>query len=50
MQICDGAKTKNDLLTEATDQYKEMYMRARQEFGRVMAVGDEQYLVVRNVS
>lgn len=38
VQICDGAKTKNELLTEATDQYKEMFMLARGEFGRVMAV------------
>ncbi|KAI0339862.1 prokaryotic type I DNA topoisomerase [Trametopsis cervina] len=36
VQICEGERTKNDMLVENVEKYKEMYMRTRQEMNRIM--------------
>ncbi len=38
VQICEGHKTKGDMLIENIERYKEMYMRTKQDFGRIAAV------------
>ncbi|THG98415.1 hypothetical protein EW026_g3758, partial [Hermanssonia centrifuga] len=37
VQICEGHKTKGDMLIENIERYKEMYMRTKQDFGRIAA-------------
>ena len=39
VQVCDGQKTKNDMLVESIDQYKEVYILAKRDFQKVMQVG-----------
>jgi DNA topoisomerase-3 len=39
VQVCEGQKTKNDMLVESIDQYKEVYILAKREFQKVMQVG-----------
>ena len=41
VQICEGTKTKNDMLTEGIEQYKDMFIRARGEFNKVVTVSLE---------
>lgn len=38
VQVCDGAKTKNDMMEQSIHQYKEMYVRAKREFNKVISV------------
>jgi DNA topoisomerase III len=38
VQICEGTKTKHDMLAEGIEQYKDMFIRARGEFNKVVAV------------
>ena len=38
VQICEGQKTKNDMLTENIELYKEMYMRIKREMNLVVRV------------
>jgi len=38
VQVCEGQKTKNDMLVESIDQYKEVYILARRDFQKVMQV------------
>ncbi|TFY54110.1 hypothetical protein EVJ58_g9055 [Rhodofomes roseus] len=38
LNICEGTMTKNDMLVQSIEQYKEMYMRARAEFERLATV------------
>jgi hypothetical protein len=38
VQVCERAKTKADMLAESIGQYKEMYLRARGEFEKVLSV------------
>lgn len=40
VQVCERTKTKNDMLTESIEQYKDMFMRARGEFNRVILVSN----------
>ena len=39
-QVCERVKTKNDMLVESIDQYKEMFMIAKREFAKVVAVSE----------
>ncbi|KAF9809736.1 hypothetical protein IEO21_07278 [Rhodonia placenta] len=36
VEICEGTRTKADMLTESVEQYKEIYMRTKQEFERLV--------------
>lgn len=38
VEICEGTRTKADMLTESVEQYKEIYMRTKQEFERLVNV------------
>lgn len=38
VQVCEGTKTKNDMLAQSIDQYKEMFIIARREFEKVITV------------
>jgi DNA topoisomerase-3 len=38
VQVCDGTKTKNDMLGQSIDQYKEMFITSRREFNKVISV------------
>jgi len=39
VQVCEGQMTKNDMLVESIDQYKEVYILAKRDFQKVMQVG-----------
>ncbi|KZS99267.1 prokaryotic type I DNA topoisomerase [Sistotremastrum niveocremeum HHB9708] len=36
VQVCQGIKSKHDMLNESIEQYKEVYVRARQQFDKVV--------------
>ncbi|TFK53736.1 prokaryotic type I DNA topoisomerase [Heliocybe sulcata] len=36
VQVCEGTKTKNDMLVESIDQYKDMFIKAKREFDKVV--------------
>ena len=38
VQVCEGVKTKNDMLMESIGQYKEVFIRAKREFDKVVTV------------
>ncbi|KIM83269.1 hypothetical protein PILCRDRAFT_783465 [Piloderma croceum F 1598] len=38
VQVCEGTKTKQDMLAQSIEQYKDMYIRARGEFNKVITV------------
>ena len=38
VEVCQGTKTKNDMLAEALEQYQDMYVRARANFAQVVDV------------
>lgn len=38
VQVCEGQKTRNDMLVESIDQYKEVYILAKRDFQKVMQV------------
>lgn len=40
VQICDGEKTKEDMLEDSISQYKEVFILARRDFDRVIQVSD----------
>ncbi|KII92565.1 hypothetical protein PLICRDRAFT_89135 [Plicaturopsis crispa FD-325 SS-3] len=35
VQVCEGTKTKNDMLQETIDQYKDIFIRAKAEFNKI---------------
>ncbi|KAH9985783.1 DNA topoisomerase [Russula compacta] len=35
--VCQGTKSKNDMIVEAVDQYKDMYVRAKASFAKVIS-------------
>ncbi|KAI0697280.1 DNA topoisomerase [Cytidiella melzeri] len=37
VQVCEGHKTKNDMLVENVELYKEMYMKTKQDINRIAA-------------
>jgi DNA topoisomerase III len=39
-EVCQGTKTKHEMLEEAIEQYQEMYVLARGNFAKVIAVSD----------
>jgi DNA topoisomerase-3 len=39
VKVCDGMKTQNDMLVEAIDQYREIFLKARRDFNKVISVG-----------
>jgi hypothetical protein len=38
VQVCEGSKTKNDMLEEAIEQYKEIFIKAKRDFNKVVSV------------
>ena len=38
VQICDGLKTKGEIMAENVDRYKDMFMRTKHDFQRIVAV------------
>lgn len=36
--VCQGTKSKNDMIIEAVEQYKDMFVRARANFTKVISV------------
>lgn len=36
--VCQGTKSKNDMIVEAVEQYKDMFVRARANFDKVTSV------------
>lgn len=38
VQVCEGVKTKQIMLEESLEQYKDMYIRARSDFAKVVSV------------
>lgn len=38
VNICEGTMTKNDMLIQSIELYKEMYIRTRAEFERLVTV------------
>jgi DNA topoisomerase-3 len=43
VQVCEGGKTKKDMLDQSIEQYKEMFMKARGEFAKVMTVSGHRF-------
>ena len=43
VQVCQGTKTKNDMVVEAVEQYKEMFVKAKRDFEKVVAVRSVQF-------
>lgn len=39
VQVCDGSKTKAEMLEETIDQYKAIFQQAKGEFNKVVSVG-----------
>ncbi|KAI0755898.1 prokaryotic type I DNA topoisomerase [Irpex lacteus] len=38
VQVCEGQKTKNDMLVENIEMYKEMYIKTKRDMNRIVAV------------
>lgn len=38
VQVCEGAKSKNEMLMQSIEQYKDMYVMAKREFDKVIEV------------
>ena len=38
VEICQGAKSKNDVLAESIERYKEMFMKTKIEFQKLLQV------------
>ncbi|EPQ56903.1 prokaryotic type I DNA topoisomerase [Gloeophyllum trabeum ATCC 11539] len=38
VQVCERTKTKNDMLVESIEQYKDMFIKAKREFDKVIEV------------
>ena len=38
--ICDGERTKNDVIQETVEEYKEVFMRTKQNFNVLINVSD----------
>ncbi len=39
VQVCEGTVTKNDMIMQGLEQYKEMFTIVRRDFQRVTSVG-----------
>jgi DNA topoisomerase-3 len=38
VEVCERTKTKNDMLIQAIEQYKEVFLKARRDFEKVITV------------
>ena len=38
VRVCEGTTTKHEMLAESIEQYKEVFVRARNQFETVVAV------------
>ncbi|TFY69145.1 hypothetical protein EVG20_g3279 [Dentipellis fragilis] len=38
VQVCQGAKTKHEMIAEGIEQYKEMFIKAKRDFNKVVSV------------
>ena len=38
VQVCEGSKTKDEMLVQSIEQYKDMYVMAKREFAKVIEV------------
>jgi hypothetical protein len=47
--VCQGTKSKNDMIVEAVDQYKDMFVRARANFDKVITVMINEMLIAWSV-
>lgn len=45
LQVCEGTKTKAEMLEETIDQYKAIFQQAKAEFETVVAVGFQDLLM-----
>lgn len=48
VRVCEGTKSKADMLTESIEQYREMFVLAKREFDKVVTVGC--LLILRTLS
>ena len=39
VQICEGTKTKDEMLSQSIDQYKDMFLKTRMDIKKVISVG-----------
>lgn len=39
VQVCEGIWSKNEMLDQSIEQYKDMYVIVRREFEKVISVG-----------
>jgi DNA topoisomerase-3 len=39
VRVCEGTKSKAEMLAESIEQYREMYVLAKREFDKVVTVG-----------
>lgn len=46
VQVCEGRSTKNDMMVQSLDQYKQMFVVARTEFAKVIQVRGVPLIVV----
>jgi DNA topoisomerase-3 len=38
-KICTGERTKGDVINETVEEYREVYMRTKQQFNTLVTVG-----------
>ena len=38
VQVCEGTKTKNEMLIENVERYKEIYLKTKREFQKIVTV------------
>lgn len=38
VEVCEGTKSKNDMLEQSIEQYKEVFIRAKNEFNKIVDV------------
>jgi DNA topoisomerase-3 len=46
VQICERTKSKDDMLFENIEQYKEVFLMARREFEKVVQVQEFPYSII----
>jgi DNA topoisomerase III len=47
VQVCEGTKSKNDMIDHSIVQYKEMFITARREFDKVISVRQPHLLILQ---
>lgn len=50
VRVCEGTKSKAEMLTESIEQYREMYVLAKREFDKVVSVGGLVYTLASSRS